>query len=424
MVPRLKTLWVPGIIASCTFVTAAAVWGVKNHREAPPVVRNSDQEPKTLLVKAVRPRPLTQAVGHHRYTGRLVCPRTAEMAFRVGGKIESRLVQAGDVVRAGQLLATLDSEDLRLQLETAVASLAQAEARRVQGVAEETRYLKLVERQAIGQADYDRALADRDAAVAAEDAARQRLDLARRQLEFAALQAESDGIVLRQIADAGQVVASGQPVLEMAYGDSIAAEFFLPEDIAVRDHRSSRTTLKAWSDPDFSQPLRLSEQSAAADPISRMFRTRYELADYDTQLDAASGGYRLVADANLAADTPDRFISPTVLKLGMTVELQFENVRDTACWQLPATAIDRREGTARLWALTPIDERSSPEDDASAETSDAVPFAAEPITVQILDLQANLATVTSLEPLDRLVVATGLQKLYAGRRVQPWTARP
>jgi hypothetical protein len=59
-----------------------------------------------------------------RYTG-VVAPRVeSALSFRVGGKITARLVEAGQVVRAGQVLARLDGTDFALGAASAVAQSA------------------------------------------------------------------------------------------------------------------------------------------------------------------------------------------------------------------------------------------------------------------------------------------------------------
>uniref|UniRef100_UPI0025E5D1C2 biotin/lipoyl-binding protein n=1 Tax=uncultured Nitratireductor sp. TaxID=520953 RepID=UPI0025E5D1C2 len=76
-----------------------------------------------VRVATVRLSPLAET---RTYTGTVV-PRTEiTEAFRVGGKVAARLVDVGDRVEAGEVLARLDPMDLNLQLEQQRAALTAA----------------------------------------------------------------------------------------------------------------------------------------------------------------------------------------------------------------------------------------------------------------------------------------------------------
>jgi multidrug efflux pump subunit AcrA (membrane-fusion protein) len=74
----------------------------------------------------VHPLPAADAVDT--YPGEVRARFEPELAFRIGGKIAKRLVDAGDRVRKDQPLAELDAEDVKLQLEAARAQVNAAEA--------------------------------------------------------------------------------------------------------------------------------------------------------------------------------------------------------------------------------------------------------------------------------------------------------
>src|SRR3569833_3302615 len=79
-----------------------------------------------------------------------------DLGFRVGGKILRRHVNVGDGVHAGQVLAELDGDDLRLQVACAEAELTAAQANLEQVSADFDRYATLKERGFASAAEYDR----------------------------------------------------------------------------------------------------------------------------------------------------------------------------------------------------------------------------------------------------------------------------
>jgi pyruvate/2-oxoglutarate dehydrogenase complex dihydrolipoamide acyltransferase (E2) component len=80
-----------------------------------------------LLVTACQPTNEGRATNGGVWTGFLE-GKTLDVSPEVGGRITSILVEEGDVVKAGQILATLDDEFLRLRIEIADANVAAAQA--------------------------------------------------------------------------------------------------------------------------------------------------------------------------------------------------------------------------------------------------------------------------------------------------------
>src|SRR5262245_49060332 len=66
-----------------------------------------------------------------------------DLGFRVAGKVVARVVNVGDRVRAGDVVARLDPQDLKLQVESAEAELAAAKSSLVQAAADLERYSTL-----------------------------------------------------------------------------------------------------------------------------------------------------------------------------------------------------------------------------------------------------------------------------------------
>src|SRR5262249_51118230 len=79
-----------------------------------------------------------------------------DLGVRVAGKIVARVVNTGDRVRAGDVVARLDSEDFQLQVESARAELSAATSSVAQTAADELRFRTLRERGYASIADYDR----------------------------------------------------------------------------------------------------------------------------------------------------------------------------------------------------------------------------------------------------------------------------
>src|SRR5258708_38802787 len=108
-----------------------------------------------------------------------------DLGFRVAGKMVARLVNVGDRVRAGDVVARLDPRDLQLQVESADAELTAATSSLAQAAADESRYQNLRARGYAAVADYERKKAAKDDAEGRGGRARRALDLAPHPLRFA-----------------------------------------------------------------------------------------------------------------------------------------------------------------------------------------------------------------------------------------------
>lgn len=133
--------------------------------------------------------------------GTVALRRESALGFTSAGRISRILVNEGDRVRAGQLLAQLDTT-------TVGADLARASAERERAAAEYKRSETLLQQ---GWITAPRVESARSSLRAAEAAVAQ----TRFQRENAAIVAPGPGIVLARLAEPGQVVAAGTPVLNM-----------------------------------------------------------------------------------------------------------------------------------------------------------------------------------------------------------------
>src|SRR5256714_5971374 len=191
-----------------------------------------------------------------------------DLGFRVAGKITARIINVGDRVRVGDVIARLDSQDLKLQVESAQAELSAATSNLAQTAADELRYASLKSRGYAAVADYDRKKAAKDEADGRLERAQRALDLARNQLAYAELRADADGVITAALAETGQVVAIGQAVARLAHRGGMEAVIALPETW-LGEARTSQAPVRLGSGPPRpfqTQRRRLSPQADARTP--------------------------------------------------------------------------------------------------------------------------------------------------------------
>lgn len=237
----------------------------------------AEAQPRAVVVETVKFQPVN---GERTFVG-TVRPRIeSDLGFRVGGKVAERLVQQGERVSQGQPLARLDNADLALQKAQAEAELAAAEVNLSASEAQDRRTQELRRAGWATQATLDQQLARTADARGRLDRARRALDLAANQLAYATLLADADGVVTATMAEPGQVVAAGTPVVRLARSGEREAVVAVPEAMIERV-RTGTATVSLWSNAGRTYKATLREFAASADTATRTFQARFTIQDAD-----------------------------------------------------------------------------------------------------------------------------------------------
>lgn len=218
-----------------------------------------------------------QTPGARTVTGVVRARVETDIAFRVDGKIAARLVDSGARVRKGQLLFRMDVSDYALAAQAAQAQLSAARARASDVAADHARLAALFTRGAVSKADLDRVAAEDAAAAEAVRAAQAQAAVAANRVAYATVVADADGIVTAVKAEAGQVVAAGQPIARLARDGGREIEIYVPEQDGGL--KIGATADVAFLDGSAPTTARLREIAGAADPIGRTYAARFALDD-------------------------------------------------------------------------------------------------------------------------------------------------
>jgi RND family efflux transporter MFP subunit len=227
------------------------------------------QSPRVEVFKAQAVRSNTRT-----FTGIVEARVQSDLGFRVGGKILERSVDVGQRVQKGQVLARIDSVDLKLSFAAQQANVEAARAKYTQAKADEARYAALVQSGAVSRQEYDQARAAFDSAKAQVEAAEAQARVSNNSSEYAVLLADADGVIVRTSSEPGKVVAAGQTVIQLDHDGPREALVNLPE--GVRPELGTTATARLYGRDQIYQ-ARLRQLSDAADPASRTFEARYVL---------------------------------------------------------------------------------------------------------------------------------------------------
>jgi RND family efflux transporter MFP subunit len=150
------------------------------------------------------------------------------MSFKVPGTIRRVAVEVGDEVRAGQLLAELDDEDYRLQVQRAEAGLSQARAQARNADADYARARQLYENANLSLSELDAARTASESTASSVNAYERELELARLQFSYTRLRAPVAAAVASVNVEVNENVQTGQVVVLLTSGSNLEVEVDVP----------------------------------------------------------------------------------------------------------------------------------------------------------------------------------------------------
>jgi len=171
----------------------------------------------------------------------------AELSFTVGGRIDSRSVEIGDVMHAGDVLARIDNSPFDNNYRAAAASVTDMKGRLAQLERDRARMEHLGKTQSVSDAELERIQTEELSVRAGLSAANANRSEASRQRRETALLAPFDGVVTAVYFEPGEATAAGRPVVQLTGAGGMEIALEVPERIwaGLRDGSDARVELPA-----------------------------------------------------------------------------------------------------------------------------------------------------------------------------------
>ncbi|MDB6178775.1 efflux RND transporter periplasmic adaptor subunit [Paracoccus sp. Z330] len=294
---------------------------------------------------------------------------TIELSFRQGGRVTDVLVEEGDRVDAGQVLARLDSVQQDQALNVSQASLESALASQSQTQQAYDRAIAMLKRGVGTRAARDSAAQALSEATGAVQRAESAVDQARRALEDTVLVAPQGAVVTARDIAPGQVIAAAQPALSLATLDGLEAVFLAPDQPELRDAMGQEVSLKTIDINRAQMTSHVTEIAPLVDPQTGTVTVKARIEG----------------------------LSHTTALLGAAVRgrLYFTSQEGVA---IPWTALMRSGEEPAVWLV---------DDDMRVHLT--------PVTIQ--HFSDGTVYVSDGVQAGQTVVAAGSQRMYPGRRV-------
>ena len=234
----------------------------------------------------------------------------SKLSFKVAGTIKRLAVNVGDQVEAGRLIAELDAEDFRLQVQEAEASLTQAQAQERNASASYERVRDLYANRNASKQDLDQARSAYESAVASVESMDKRLELARRRFGYTRLKAPVGGSIASCPVETNENVQSGQTIVLLTSGSDLEVKVGIPEVIiaGVEEGSAVTVTFDALPGKEFSGTV--TEVGIATTEMAPTYPVTVRLNRTDP--DIRPGMAANVAFTFQAKGSKERFIIPPV----------------------------------------------------------------------------------------------------------------
>ncbi|QKD00091.1 efflux RND transporter periplasmic adaptor subunit [Mesorhizobium loti] len=300
--PRILLLFALGALASCS----------KSDEKPPEIIR-------PVLSVVVEPQT-SQTFG---FAGSVEPQVSADLAFRLLGRVVSRDVNVGDIVSKGTTIAALDPTALELAVQAAKAELSNAEAQFANAAASEERQRQLLASANTSQAVFDAAQQARKAAEAGVERAKASLAKSQEQLGYARLFSDFDGVVTAVGAEVGQTVSAGQTVVTVARSDLREAVVDIPDQLVGDLTTGTPFQVILQSLPTIQTEAKLREIAPQSEGSTRTRRVKLTLTN-----------------------------PPQAFRLGSTVTAtRVAKVMPTI--ELPMSALLEKDGVDKVWIVDP-----------------------------------------------------------------------
>ena len=305
------------------------------------------------------------------YSGEVRVRHEPALAFQVPGKIAKRLVDVGTEVKPGQLLATLDPPDYRLNEAEAAAQLNAAQAELSQARKDLLHASNLLAKELTSQANVERRMDAVHAAEARAAQAQAALGLSVRKSGYAELRAEQAGVIASVDAESGQVIAAGQTIFRLARTEEKEVVASVPENHLDNLQSASGIKVSLWAKPGKFYSAKVREISPGVDNLIRTFTVKVSI---------------------LAPDDD--------VRMGMTATVHVQRPEPRPVARIPLTAVSQRDSQTVVWIY-----------DASTQT-------VHPQPVALGGYEAETAKIFDGVKSGDKVVTAGIHKLLPGEKVR------
>jgi RND family efflux transporter MFP subunit len=327
-------VWV-ALLVIALVVAGVIVWGIQARAAAERRLASTAKEAAIPTVNVVHPA-VARLAPELSLPGSTQAYVETPIYSRTDGYLKSWYFDIGARVKAGQLMAVIETPELDEQLQVAQAQLKSSEANLALAKITSVRYQNLLKSNSVSKQETDQAVSDAAAKEAAVDASRAAVRRLLQLQSFERVYAPFDGIVTERNTDVGQLIQGGSSPHSLFHLASIGTvRVFVPVpeaySAAVRDGGTATLTLDEYPGRVFTG--KIARNSSAIDTSTRTLNVEVDVANPKAEI--LPGAYVFVHFK--VPDSGESLTLPSSALIFRSAGLQVGVVRDGRVKLVPVT---------------------------------------------------------------------------------------
>ena len=304
------------------------------------------------------------------YIGEIAAKQQTKLSFEFGGRVTEVVKDSGDLVKAGELLASLDVELLNIRAYELKAQIAQVEAQLTLNQANLARVKSLISKQYASEQTIDELTAQYGVLIANKEALVASYDALSYQIAKAELRAPYDGIINERIVSQGELVSPGFSAFTVIKQSQQEINIGIPAKVATRLAIGDKL------------PVTIAQQKNSA-----------TIKAIGQQINPATR----TVNIRLALDKQQQNISGLIARIAIE-----QQVTEKGYW-LPLTAIT--DGIRGQWNIYAAVKQNNN-------------FIIKPYTVNVIHSTDSMAYITGLAQTNIDIISKGLHRYVPGQIVR------
>ncbi len=269
------------------------------------------------------------------FAGNVISETESKLSFRVPGTIIKKYAKLGDYVKKGQVLAELDNEDYKLDVENSAAQYESSKAGYIESDAqlksayasfvnsknEFARIEKLYYDDNVSKSQYDSSKANRDvteaqlaqfeaykkSAKSNIKASEMRLAQSKLKLSYTKLVAPENGFIISEETEENETVSTGTPIYKISLGEKLQTETFIPETLIGLLTKGQKVNVEITALPGKTYRGEVIEIGTSSNGYGNTFPVKIEILEKDNLI---KPGMSSKISFELNQNSGDRMVIP------------------------------------------------------------------------------------------------------------------